>query len=186
MFRRETRSRRRIPCPDGNCRFLRLCELASQDQPGKRQLQARQREFAALDLGCGNGLVSRALADVFVNAKIFDTDISADAVTSTHLTMLSEILDGRVKISWDDAAHSIPDGEMDLVFLNPPFHQGTEIDPTIVQHLLDAAAAKLAANGLLYFVHNSHLRYRQELEKRFGAVIELARNPKFTVLRAAK
>lgn len=166
--------------------FLRLLEMSLRSIQPQRVSQARRREFTLLDLGCGNGLVSRAFADVFPRAQIFDTDISADAITSTHLTMLFEILDGRVKISWDDAAHSIPDGEMDLVLLNPPFHHGTEIDPTLVQHLLDAAQRKLRANGLLYFVHNSHLRYRPELEARFSVVEELARNTKFTILRASK
>lgn len=166
--------------------YLQLLQISSPAVPNKRELQAQRRKFTLLDLGCGNGLVSRAFADVFPHVQIFATDISADAITSTHLTMLSEILDGRVKISWDDAAHSIPDETMDLVLLNPPFHNGTEIDPTLVQHLLDAAQAKLRASGLLYFVHNSHLRYRPEVEARFSTVEEIARNSKFTVLRAAK
>lgn len=167
---------------------LRLMQIAdSANKNGKaKEKVARNREFNMLDLGCGNGLISRVWADVFPNAKIFASDISADAVTSTHLTLLPEILDKRVQISWDNAAHSIPDNEMDFVLLNPPFHKGHEIDATIVQELLEAAKAKLRPNGLLYLVHNSFLRYRPEVEARFTNVVEIQRNEKFTVLRGVR
>ena len=42
----------------------------------------------------------------------------------------------------------------------------------------------LAADGALYVVHNSHLRYRDEVERRFATVEQVTRDKTFTVLRA--
>ena len=53
-----------------------------------------------------------------------------------------------------------------------------------MQHLLDASVRLFAPGGSLYLVHNSHLRYRGEVERRFRAVEQVARDKTFTVLRA--
>ncbi|QPK82579.1 methyltransferase [Corynebacterium qintianiae] len=125
-----------------------------------------------LDLGCGNGSVSRALT-----GDITATDSDADAVLSARALGLN--------CTWDDAGSQFPDASFDTIALNPPFHDGTTVDSTLVQHLLDAAARLLAPGGTLYLVHNSHLRYRGDVEKRFARVSQAARNDKFTVLRAS-
>lgn len=141
--------------------------------------------FTAVDLGCGNGLASLALTTAFPKAFVHAVDIAADAVCSTHLTCLSAILEKRFKVRWDDAGQSLPAGEADTVLLNPPFHRGRAVDPTLVNNLLAGAARLLKPGGILYFVHNSYLRYRPLTEK-IGTVSELARNPKFTVLRVIR
>lgn len=123
-----------------------------------------------LDLGCGNGSVSRGLASVAA------TDSDADAVLSARAIGLDA--------TWDDAGSRFADASFDTIALNPPFHDGTAVDATLVQHLLDAAVRLLAPGGALYLVHNSHLRYRGEVERRFSAVQQVARDKTFTVLRA--
>ena len=100
----------------------------------------------------------------------FDLDASAIGIDAT----------------WDDAGSQLPDASFDTIALNPPFHDGTTVDATLVQHLLDASVRLLAPGGSLYLVHNSHLRYRGEVERRFGAVEQIARDKTFTVLRATR
>lgn len=124
-----------------------------------------------LDLGCGNGSVTRGLGGLA-------TDADADAVLSARAIGL--------EATWDDAGSRWPDASFDTIALNPPFHDGTTVDATLVQHLLDASVRLLAPGGSLYLVHNSHLRYRGEVERRFGAVEQVARDTTFTVLRASK
>lgn len=124
-----------------------------------------------LDLGCGNGSVSRGL-----QGAVMATDSDADAVLSARAIGLH--------VTWDDAGSALADSSFDTIALNPPFHDGTTVDATLVQHLLDAAARLLAPGGSLYLVHNSHLRYRAEVERRFDAVEEVARDARYTVLRA--
>ncbi|SDR93181.1 class I SAM-dependent methyltransferase [Corynebacterium timonense] len=125
-----------------------------------------------LDLGCGNGSVSRGLP-----GSIMATDSSADAVLSARAIGLDA--------TWDDAGSRFASGSFDTIALNPPFHEGTTVDATLALPLLDAARRLLAPGGALYMVHNSHLRYRGEVEKRFGSVDEIARNRRYTVLRAS-
>ena len=141
--------------PDRGGELLRSC---LPDEPGR-----------LLDLGCGNGSVTRGM-----NAAATDSD--ADAVLSTRAS--------GADATWDDAGSKFPDASFDTIALNPPFHDGTAVDTTLVQHLLDAAVRLLAPSGVLYLVHNSHLRYRDEVERRFATVEQVTRDKTFTVLRA--
>ncbi|WP_115686282.1 class I SAM-dependent methyltransferase [Corynebacterium senegalense] len=123
------------------------------------------------DLGCGNGSVSRGIRGAVA------TDSSADAVLSARAIGL--------EATWDDAGSRFAPGSFDTIALNPPFHEGTTVDATLVEGLLDASQRLLAPGGALYMVHNSHLRYRPAVARRFSAVDEVARNARYTVLRAS-
>ncbi len=125
-----------------------------------------------LDLGCGNGSVSRGLP-----GDITATDSDADAVLSARAAGLT--------VTWDDAGSRFAAGSFDTVALNPPFHAGTTVDATLFLSLIDASRRLLAPGGSLYLVHNSHLRYRSEVERRFDVVTQVARDERFTVLRAS-
>lgn len=164
-----------------------LLQTALPDLRQQLELKNPTAQLKVLDLGCGNGLVLKNVLHEFPDAFGYGSDISADATCSAHMTLLPEILERRVKIKWDDAARSMPEAEVDAVFLNPPFHQGTAIDATLVQRLIAGALKTLKSGGVLYLVHNSHLRYRPLLEQGdFTEVAQLGRNQKFTVLKAIK
>lgn len=141
--------------PDRGGELLRSC---LPEEPGR-----------LLDLGCGNGSVTRGMGAAA-------TDSDADAVLSARAI--------GVDATWDDAGSRFADSSFDTIALNPPFHDGTAVDATLVQHLLDAAVRLLAPGGSLYLVHNSHLRYRSEVERRFATVEQVTRDKTFTVLRA--
>lgn len=143
--------------PDRGGELLRSC-LPS--EPGR-----------LLDLGCGNGSVTRGLGGTA-------TDSDADAVLSARAIGMDA--------TWDDAGSQFPGASFDTIALNPPFHDGTTVDATLVQQLLDASVRLLAPGGALFLVHNSHLRYRCEVERRFGSVEQVARDRTFTVLRATR
>src|SRR5699024_9507998 len=91
-----------------------------------------------------------------------------------------------VRGAWDHSLAREETGSADLVLLNPRFHDGTVIDATLVQELLDAAARGLRPRAQLWFGHNSHLRYRPEVEARIGAPRQQARDRRFTVLSAVR
>ncbi|GAB3085875.1 class I SAM-dependent methyltransferase [Corynebacterium aquatimens] len=137
-------------------------------------------EPTVLDLGCGNGSVAKQLleAGAVTAGQITATDADADAVLSARANLPG------VTVTWDDAGSRFAEGSFDVIALNPPFHDRAGVDATLVQHLLDGARRLLAPGGELFMVHNSHLRYRGEVEKRFGRVQQAARNERFTVLRA--
>ena len=142
---------------------------------------------AAADLGCGNGLMTAYLAAALPEASVLGSDVDADAVGSTCETLaVNTLARENVQVSWDDALSRVDAESLDLVLLNPPFHDGTTVDATLVQGLLDSAARVLRPGGQLWFVHNSHLRYRTEVERRVGDVEQRARDRRFTVLRAIR
>ncbi|MEE1651957.1 methyltransferase [Brachybacterium sp. J144] len=147
---------------------------------------APERE-TVLDLGCGNGLLTAYLAAALPSAEVLGSDDDADAVASTRATLAASGLErAGVQVAWDESLSRVADGSTDLVLLNPPFHDGTAVDATLVQALLDAAARVLRPGGQLWVVHNSHLRYRPEVERRVGPVRERARDRRFTVLSATR
>ena len=142
---------------------------------------------AAADLGCGNGLMTAYLAAALPEATVLGSDADSDAVASTRATLAASGLERHgVEVTWDDALSRVADASLDLVLLNPPFHDGTAVDATLVQSLLDAAARVLRPGGQLWFVHNSYLRYRTEVERRVGPVRQRARDRRFTVLSAVR
>ena len=139
--------------------------------------------LCVLDLGCGNGSVTRQVLDetpVGVVHRVIATDVDADAVRSAT----ANLSDPRVTVTWDDAGADLPDSSVDLVLLNPPFHEGTRVDLTLVRPLLDAARRVLTPGGTLLLVHNSHARYRSQIQERFERVDQVTRDSTFTVLRA--
>lgn len=149
---------------------------AKEDRGGALLRKALPLELGRfLDLGCGNGSVSRGLDGA---ASTTATDSDADAVLSARAI--------GIEATWDDAGSRFEDASFDTIALNPPFHDRAAVDATQVQHLLDAAARLLAAGGQLFMVHNSHLRYRGEVKRRFNTVDQVARNATFTVLRAVR
>lgn len=141
----------------------------------------------AADLGSGNGLLTAYLAAALPDAQVLGSDDDAEAVASTRATLAASGLAREgVRVTWDESFSREPDAGIDLVLLNPPFHDGTVVDATLVQGMLDAAARVLRPGGQLWFVHNSHLRYRAELEARIGPVRQRARDRRFTVLSAER
>lgn len=141
-----------------------------------------------VDLGSGNGLLTAHLALALPAARIIASDDDADAVHSTRATIqaLAPSDASRIQVTWDDALSQMPDRSADLLVLNPPFHDGTAVDATLVHDLLDASARVLVPDGQLWMVHNSHLRYRAEMERRVGPVTQRARDRRFTVLSARR
>ncbi|GAE74081.1 23S rRNA (guanine-N-2-) -methyltransferase RmG [Cutibacterium acnes JCM 18916] len=77
----------------------------------------------AVDLGCGNGVISAHLARLLPQATIHATDVSWQAIDSTHLTAQANQLD--IVTHWCDGLVDIPNESVDVVVTNPPFHRGT-------------------------------------------------------------
>ena len=102
---------------------------------------------------------------------------------SSRATLAANGIEGEVIVS---NVYSDITGRFDMIISNPPFHDGTRIDATLVEPLIEAAYRILEPGGELLLVHNSHLRYRPLLKRRFAATREVSRDRTFTVLSAKK
>jgi len=140
----------------------------------------------ALDLGCGTGVLAAALATARPGLAVHAVDQSAAAVASTLATVAANGLTGRVAVVRDDAAASLPEGSVDLVVCNPPFHSGTTVSDTLAERLFAGAARVLRPGGELWCVFNSHLPHRDALRRIVGPTRQVTRDPTFTVTASTR
>jgi len=136
---------------------------------------------AIADLGTGSGALAAALAMARPEATVIATDISSAAVLSAQATMLANGVSDRVSVRREPGLESAPDGSLDLVVLNPPFHLAGAVDASLAPALFAEAARALRDGGELWTVFNSSLGYRPALDRFVGSTGQIARNTKFTV-----
>ena len=135
----------------------------------------------AVDLGCGTGVIAAVLARARPQLSVLATDQSSGAVTSALATMEANGLTQRVHVLRDDAMSTLPPASVDLIACNPPFHLGTSVDAGTAQKLFEAAGRVLRPGGELWTVFNSHLGYRNQLNRAVGPTRVVGRNAKFDV-----
>jgi 16S rRNA (guanine1207-N2)-methyltransferase len=135
----------------------------------------------ALDLGCGTGVLAVALARSRPGITVLGVDQSTAAVSSARATAAANGLADRIRITRDDAAESVPDGSVDLVVCNPPFHLGAAVVTTAADRLFAAAGRVLRPGGELWTVYNSALRHKPVLTRLVGPTTIIEQTPKFTV-----
>jgi 16S rRNA (guanine1207-N2)-methyltransferase len=140
----------------------------------------------AVDLGCGTGVLAVALAVARPGLSVIGVDESAAAVASAAATVAANGLTERVRVVRDDAAASIPDGSVDLVVCNPPFHHGVAVSETLAQRLFAGAARVLRPGGELWCVYNSHLPHREALRRIVGPTRQISRDPTFTITASTR
>jgi 16S rRNA (guanine1207-N2)-methyltransferase len=135
----------------------------------------------ALDLGCGTGVLAAALALARPGLAVTASDQSAAAVASASATVAANGLAGRLRVVRDDAAATVPDGSVDLVVCNPPFHVGAAVVTGAADRLFAAAARVLRPGGELWCVYNNRLPHRAALRRLVGPTQVAASDRRFTV-----
>jgi 16S rRNA (guanine1207-N2)-methyltransferase len=140
----------------------------------------------ALDLGCGTGVLAAALAAARPGLSGVGRDQSAAAVASAVATVAANGLADRVRVVRDDAGASLPDGSVDLVVCNPPFHAGVAVSESLAERLFAGAARVLRPGGELWCVYNSHLPHRAALQRIVGPTRQVDRDPTFTVTASTR
>ena len=133
----------------------------------------------AIDLGAGTGILAADLKRRRPAARVVATDASAAAAESARATMKANGID--VEVLRDAGLDSQPDASVDLIVLNPPFHDGGAVTTDIALDLFAQSARVLRSGGELWTVWNSHLAYKPDLSRLIGSTREIARTAKFTV-----
>jgi 16S rRNA (guanine1207-N2)-methyltransferase len=137
------------------------------------------------DLGCGNGILSLALARLRPDAEIHCFDESYQAIASTRANWHANIGNADPsRFHVDDGLSHYHDAAFDLILCNPPFHQQHVIGDHIARQLFAQARQHLRKGGELWIVGNRHLDYHIALKRLFGNCRQIAASPKFVVLAA--
>lgn len=139
------------------------------------------------DLGCGNGVVGLAVALAQPEAEVLFTDESYQAVASAEQTFKAAAPPtAKARFTAGDAMADTPDGSVDLILNNPPFHSHQALTDTTARRMFLAARRALRPGGELHIVGNRHLGYHITLKRLFGNCEVVASDPKFVILRAVK
>lgn len=144
-----------------------------------------------VDLGCGTGVVGLTIAARDPEAHVTFVDESSLAVASAEATFRTN-LGGERKARFvvgnglGDLASGPPLTEVDLVVVNPPFHQDHAVGDATAWQMFCEARAVLRPRGDLWVVGNRHLAYNAKLTKLFGRSEVVGSNPGFVVLRAGR
>lgn len=134
-----------------------------------------------LDLGCGAGVLSVAIAKMNPNIDLTLSDTQAAALISSKATLAINHVKGKVVAS--DVFSDI-DNRFDLIISNPPFHDGIGTNYAIVEKLICEARQYLIPGGHLCLVANAFLPYAKLLDKAFGRYQILLQTSKFKVYLA--
>ncbi|WP_369175033.1 methyltransferase [Streptomyces sp. R28] len=139
-----------------------------------------------VDLGCGNGVVGTAVALANPEAEVLFVDESFQAVASAEATYKANGVQGRAEFRVGDGLAGVPDGSVDLVLNNPPFHSHQATTDATAWRMFTGARRALRPGGELWVIGNRHLGYHVKLRRLFGNSQLVAGDPKFVVLRAVK
>ncbi|MEU9588843.1 methyltransferase [Streptomyces sp. NPDC048219] len=139
-----------------------------------------------VDLGCGNGVVGTAVALADPGAEVLFTDESFQAVASAEATYKANGAPGHAEFRVGDGLAGVPDGSVDLVLNNPPFHSHQATTDATAWRMFTGAKRVLRPGGELWVVGNRHLGYHVKLRRLFGNSRLVAGDRKFVVLKAVK
>ncbi|MGV8913350.1 MAG: class I SAM-dependent methyltransferase [Rhodoglobus sp.] len=135
----------------------------------------------AVDLGSGTGVLAVSLALARPGLHVVAVDQSTAAVASTRETADANGVGARVEAAREDALTERPTASADLIVCNPPFHTGATVHAGIALRMLADARRVLKPGGELWVVFNTHLGYRDYLNRTVGPTRQAGRNSKFTV-----
>ncbi|EAM8280028.1 16S rRNA (guanine(1207)-N(2))-methyltransferase RsmC [Salmonella enterica subsp. enterica serovar Putten] len=133
-----------------------------------------------LDVGCGAGVLSAALASHSPKVRLTLCDVSAPAVEASRATLAANGLEGEVFAS---NVFSEVKGRFDMIISNPPFHDGMQTSLDATQTLIRGAVRHLNSGGELRIVANAFLPYPKILDETFGFHEVIAQTGRFKVYR---
>ncbi|MGI5400439.1 methyltransferase [Streptomyces sp. CA-135486] len=152
-----------------------------------RSLPERHGPDRVVDLGCGNGVIGTAAALTNPEASVTFIDESFSAVASAEATYRENVTsDAEAEFVVGDGLSGVPDGSVDLVLNNPPFHSHRATTDTTARRMFGESRRALRPGGELWVVGNRHLGYHVRLRRLFGNCEVVAADPKFVVLRAVR
>jgi 16S rRNA (guanine1207-N2)-methyltransferase len=119
------------------------------------------------DLGCGVGILSRAVLASAKVEQIILIDIDRRAIECAR----RNIGDARATFHWADVRDGAAKlSELDFVVMNAPFHDAGTEDRALPISFVKRAAAALRSGGICWLTANRHLPYEEVMRVAFRRV----------------
>ena len=134
------------------------------------------------DLGCGIGVISRAVLGNPPVTEIHLIDLDRRAIEAAR----RNVEDTRAHLHWTDVRTGPVLEKLDFVVCNPPFHDGGAEDRALGQTFIRRARAMLRTGGVLWLVANRHLPYEGVLGEAFARVTRQADASGYKVYEARR
>lgn len=149
---------------------------------------------AALDLGCGSGILTALLARAGWHTTGLDT--SRAAVDSTRATLAANHLPAQV-VRADITRSPRPliepgpgaaaeAAQVELIACNPPFHDGAAKDSSAAFAMFEFGGQVVARGGEFWCVFNAHLPYLPALRRHIGTTRIAARDRHYIVTHSVR
>ena len=135
-----------------------------------------------LDLGAGNGILTKVIADKNPKNEFHLIDDFFLAVESQKLNLVGDSFHFHLNDELSDFDNCI----FDFVISNPPFHFEHEINIDVSLELFRQVYRCLKNGGEFQLVANQHLNYKTHLVKYFQEVEIIAENQKFVIYLCKK
>jgi 16S rRNA (guanine1207-N2)-methyltransferase len=135
-----------------------------------------------VDLGCGMGLLARAVLAQPGVAHLDLVDIDRRAIEAAR----RNVEDPRAAFHWAEARVAPQLEGLDFVAMNPPFHDGGQEDKALGQAFIRRAHQVLRKGGGLWMVANRHLPYEGALTPLFARVTPQGEGGGFKIYEARK
>ena len=133
------------------------------------------------DLGCGVGILARAVLGSPKVSSLLAIDIDARAIAAAR----RNIEDERAMFDHRDVRGPAP-ANLDFVVMNPPFHDAGREDRALGQAFIAAAGASLKQGGVCWMVANIALPYEAVLAACFSRVTSVTQARGYKVYEARK
>ncbi len=138
---------------------------------------------AGADLGCGIGVLARAVLESPAVTALSLVDIDRRAIAAAR----RNVEDPRaVFIQADVRDPALALADLDFVVMNPPFHDGGAEDRALGQVFIQRAAAMLRRGGVCWMVANVGMPYEAVLKTHFAAVTPLGQARGYKLFEARK
>jgi 16S rRNA (guanine1207-N2)-methyltransferase len=153
--------------------------------PGSVQLCAHLSGLAGngADLGCGVGLLARAVLKSATVQRLVLVDVDRRAIQAVE----RNVVDPRAYSLWRDVREPYPElADLDFVVMNPPFHDGGAEDRALGQAFVRAAAAALKPRGVCWVVANRHLPYERLMTTLFADIRQVSQEDGYKIYEARR
>ena len=133
------------------------------------------------DLGCGVGVLARAVLASPNVSSLLAIDIDARAIAAAR----RNVEDERATFDHRDVRGPAP-ADLDFVVMNPPFHDAGREDRALGQAFIAAAAESLRSGGVCWMVANIALPYEAVLAACFARVTSVTQARGYKVYEARR